>query len=161
MRSRQHTGSGTVAPALGKATTQVLQEADLRVSRPCTLSCHHASPSLQHPPWDEIPVAKTLRLPRHHGALEIGNTPGVRFSHADSRCRATRSHRAGSNERALGTGSGPLPSVSPEAFPVPVPPLHRSLPEGSPPNLLGSHPKASESDIKTAAKQFPFNKVNI
>lgn len=80
-------GSGALTPTLGKATGfQVLQGADVQASRMCTLSCHHISPSPKHPPWDEIHVAKALGLLRHHDALEIRNTPGVRFSHADSRC---------------------------------------------------------------------------
>lgn len=154
--SRQHTSA--LAPSLGKATAQVLQEADLQASRLCILSCHHASPSLKHPPWDEIHVAKTLRPLQHHGALEIGNTPGVRFSHADSHCRATCSHRAGSNERALGTRSGPLASISREAFLVPVPLPHRSLPEGSPPVCWGHIQKHLKVILKQQQNSFPSTK---
>lgn len=70
----------------GKAAAEALREADLQASRPCIPACHDASPGPEHPPRYETRVVKALRLLRHRSASGIRNTPGARFSHADSRC---------------------------------------------------------------------------
>ena len=147
--------------APGKAAAEARREADLRVLRLRIPACCHVSPGPDHPPRDGTRVAKALRLLRHRGASGIGDAPGARFSHADSRCRATRSPGAGGEERAPGTGSGSLPSASPAptgASRVRVPPLYRSRPEGSPPVCWGYIQKRLKTILKQQQNSFPSTK---